>query len=125
MVRSSPVDDELHPDVTPLAFLLGSWHGRGTGEYPTVEPFEYEEQLEFAHVGKPYLTYRQRTWRLLDGDRLPSHMELAFWRPGPNGGVEVISAHPNGVVEIEIGTVTAGRVSWPPRRWRPPPLRRT
>lgn len=105
-----PVEVQLHPDVGPLAFLLGTWRGRGTGEYPTVEPFAYEEELEFAYVGKPYLTFAQRTWRLRDGEVLPSHMELGFWRPQPDGGVEVVSAHPNGVAEIEIGTVNDGRI---------------
>jgi hypothetical protein len=104
------VEVQLHPDIGPLAFLLGTWRGRGTGEYPTIEPFAYEEELEFAHVGKPYLTFRQRTWRPRDGEVLSSHMELGFWRPRPDGGVEVVSAHPNGVAEIETGTVEEGRI---------------
>jgi hypothetical protein len=61
-------------------------------------------------VGKPYLTYHQRTWRLLEDERLPSHMEVGFWRPQPGGGLEVVSAQPNGVVEIEVGTVTLNRI---------------
>ena len=101
----------LLPELEPLAFLLGVWRGTGLGEYPTVERFSYEEQLEFANVGKPYLTYQQRSWVLRDGERLPSHMEFAFWRPRPEGSVEVISAHPNGVAEIEIGNVDGSRVT--------------
>ena len=84
--------------------------GQGSGGYPTIEPFDYEEELEFADIGKRYLTYRQRTWRLIGGERLPSHMELAFWRPQPDGGLEVVSAHANGVIEIELGTVADGRI---------------
>jgi hypothetical protein len=98
------VDVPLHPDVEPLAFLLGTWRGGGSGEYPTIEPFDYDEELEFANVGKAYLTYRQRTWRIVEGVRAPSHMELAFWRPAA-GRLEVTSAHPNGVVEVEVGTI--------------------
>jgi len=94
----------LLPDIEPLAFLLGAWRGAGRGEYPTVEPFTYEEELEFANVGKPYLTYRQRTWVVRDGERVPSHMEFAFWRPRPGGSLEVISAHPNGVAEVEVAS---------------------
>jgi hypothetical protein len=105
------VSSPLLPEVEPLVFLLGVWRGSGFGGYPTVESFSYEEELEFANVGKPYLTYRQRSWLLRDGDRLPSHMEFAFWRPQPGGSVEVISAHPNGVAEIEMGRVDGSRVT--------------
>jgi nitrobindin-like protein len=105
------MNETLHSDIVSLAFLLGTWRGRGSGGYPTIESFEYEEQLQFTHVGKPYLIFRQETWRLLDGLRdARSHMELAFWRPQPDGGLEVISTHPNGVVEIEVGFIKDGRI---------------
>ena len=101
----------LLPEVEPLRFLLGEWRGTGVGEYPTFDSFAYEEELEFGNVGKPYLTYRQRTWVVRGDDRVPSHMEFAFWRPRPGGVVEVISAHPNGVAEIEVGSVEGSRVA--------------
>jgi THAP4-like, heme-binding beta-barrel domain len=99
------------PEIEPLTFLLGTWRGTGIGEYPTVPSFEYEEELEFGNVGKPYVTFRQRTWVVRDDERLPSHMEFGFWRPRPGGTLEVISAHPNGVAEVEVGTVDGCRVS--------------
>src|SRR5262245_33241920 len=100
----------LLPEVEPLAFLVGVWRGKGVGEYPTIESFGYEEELEFGDVGKPYLTYRQRTWVMRGDERTPSHMEFAFWRPRPSGGIEVVSAHPNGVAEIEVGMVDGSHV---------------
>jgi hypothetical protein len=104
------MDPPLHPDVEPLAFLLGIWRGRGTGGYPTVEPFGYEEELEFGHIGKPYLTSRQRTWLTKGEDRIPSHVEFAFWRPSVGGQIEVVCVHANGIAEIELGVVTGTRV---------------
>jgi hypothetical protein len=101
----------LLPEIEPLTFLLGTWRGTGIGEYPTVPSFEYEEELEFGNVGKPYVTFRQRTWVVRDDERLPSHMEFGFWRPRPGGTLEVISAHPNGVAEVEVGTVDGCHVS--------------
>jgi THAP4-like, heme-binding beta-barrel domain len=95
----------LHPDVEPLAFLLGSWRGEGEGSYPTIEPFRYSEEIGFTHVGKPFLAYRQATVNLATG--LPAHAEVGYWRPAGEGRVELVMAHPTGIVEIEEGTIEA------------------
>jgi hypothetical protein len=98
----------LHPDLEALAVLLGEWHGTGKGAYPTIDDFDYREETTFGHVGKPFLTYSQRTWRL-PADEI-SHGEVGFWRPQPDGRVELVVAHPSGIVEVAEGTMRAGHI---------------
>ena len=93
---------DLHPDLATLAPLLGAWTGRGNGEYPTIEPFGYLEEVSFTHNGKPFLIYTQRT-RSESGT--PLHAEAGYLRMPASGRVELVLAHPSGITEIDEGTV--------------------
>ena len=99
---------DLHADLAPIEFLLGTWRGEGVGGYPTMESFRYGEEVTFRHNGKPFLAYAQRTWALDDGR--PLHAEAGYWRPQPDHRIEVVMAHPTGVVEIYYGTVAFHRI---------------
>jgi hypothetical protein len=105
-------DAELHPTLAPLSFLLGRWEGAGVGGYPTIESFQYGQEISFSHIGKPYLIYTSRTWRLDEEGRIgpPLATESGFWRPQPDNHVEVLLAHPTGFVEIYLGEITGARI---------------
>jgi hypothetical protein len=106
-----------HPAIAPLSFLLGRWKGTGKGDYPTIESFDFLQEVTFSHIGKPYLIYTSRSWRLATAEngelqrdeqgelvRLePLSVEAGFWRPQPEGKVEVLLSHPTGITEVYAG----------------------
>lgn len=99
------VDVALHPDIEPLACLLGTWVGEGEGGYPTIEDFGYREEITFGHWGKPFLSYRQATVIIATG--VPAHGEVGYLRAAGPGRVELVLAHPSGLAEVAEGDVLA------------------
>lgn len=115
--------DEVHPvgDVTadgpdplgPLAVLVGTWRGEGHGDFPTIDAFDYVEEVVFAPTGKPVLSYVQRT-RTADGR--PLHAESGYVRrvdaiPDDLDAlvqVEWVIAQPTGLAETAMGTLRSG-----------------
>ncbi|ONM39329.1 THAP domain-containing protein 4 [Zea mays] len=102
-----------HPAVAPLAFLLGKWRGEGEGSFPTISSFRYGEELLFSHhpskaCGPLYLrliSYTQKTWKTASGE--PMHAESGYWRPRPDGSVDVVIAQSTGLAEVQKGSFDA------------------
>ena len=103
----------LHDSLQHLAFLVGEWQGLGVVGYPTITESRYEQEISFSHDGRPFLVYSSRTW-LIDDDAnriRPSGAESGFWRPGKEPrDVEVMLAHPTGIVEIYVGEVVFNKI---------------
>ena len=102
----------VHPDLEPLRFLLGRWEGAGVVGYPTIESAQFGQEITFSHNGKPFLIYSSRTWLLDEEGRIgrPLALETGFWRPQPDGQLEVLLTHPTGITEIYLGQVTGTKI---------------
>jgi hypothetical protein len=98
----------LNPAVKPVAFLLGTWRGEGEGQFPTIKPFRYREEIRFTHNGKPFLIYSQRTEAIGTGQ--PLHGESGYLRLVGEGRVEFVIAQPIGFAEISLGRVNGDRI---------------
>lgn len=97
---------DLNDQCLGLLPLVGVWRGTGEVVYPTIDgPFAFGQQLVFAHDGRPFLTYEARAWLLgADGEVLrPAARETGFWRPRPDGELEVLITHATGIAEIFYG----------------------
>jgi len=100
---------DLHPDCEPLAFLLGTWKGRGDGEYPSIEPFSYLEEVTFGHVGKPFLAYTQKTRHAETGE--PLHAEMGYIRVAGET-INLSLVQPTGILETYVITLDGQALSF-------------
>jgi hypothetical protein len=97
-----------HKGIVPIAFLLGTWSGEGSGHYPSIDDFDYREEIRFWHDGRPFLYYLQRTWS--PKDETAMHTESGYWRPQRDGSIEVVLAHNSGIIEIQEGTIDGNTI---------------
>lgn len=121
------LDTSIHPDVAPLAWLVGRWEGAGVVGYPTIESAHFGQEIVCSHDGRPFLEWRSRTWLLdEDGTKVrPLATEVGFWRvvgdgAAPGAGpddvrqgpreVELLLTHPTGIVELYYGTVVPAKI---------------
>ena len=106
-------EPELHERLENLSFLVGTWRGLGIVGYPTIDEARFEQELIFTHDGRPFLEYSSKAW-LIDeaGGRIrPAARESGWWRPGKEPrDVEVLLAHPSGIVEVYVGEVVFHKV---------------
>src|SRR5690349_12196213 len=92
-----------------LRLLIGEWSGKGRGEFPTIEPFEYLETLIFAGDHRPFVHYEEKTKRrnTEQADYIASHWESGFIRLLPGGDVELINTQGSGRLERLVGSLEA------------------
>lgn len=115
--------EDLAPELYPLAWLVGTWSGRGYIEYPDIARTEFRSDVSFEHDGGPYLIYRCTFTAIgLDGeDTAVWSSEQGYWRVPPvapegfdlaegQHPVEVLVADASGSVALYLGVVGAGKI---------------
>lgn len=106
------LDETIHEEIRPLAWLIGRWEGAGVVGYPTIESHNFGQEVIVEHDGRPFLSWQSRTWLLNeDGSMLrPSARESGYWRL-KDGEAELLLSHPTGIVELYFGPVETARVT--------------
>ena len=102
---------DLHPDLTPIAWMIGRWEGSGKATYPGTEDFDFGQQIDFATMaGTTCITSRRRSKSMIRaGDQAPWHGDR-FWRPQPDGSLEVVMCHAAGYAEVWYGSISGAKV---------------
>ncbi|XP_045701650.1 peroxynitrite isomerase THAP4 isoform X1 [Phyllostomus hastatus] len=97
---------KMNPVVEPLSWMLGTWLSDppGAGTFPTLQPFQYLEEVHISHVGQPMLNFSFNAFH--PDTRKPMHRECGFIRLEPDTNkVAFVSAQNTGIVEVEEGEV--------------------
>ena len=106
------IPQNLHPNVAPFAWLLGSWEGGGDGDYPTIEKFRFGQELIFQQDGRPFMHYMAKAWVLdADGNKIrDAAQETGFLRCLEDGSVEMMLTHNTGITELYLGKVDGAKL---------------
>jgi len=102
-VRLGPEVDHACLALLPL---IGVWRGTGVfGNEPGIQQPQFGQQITISHDGRPFLKYESIMWKLTaDGTTgAPGPREVGFWRPQPDGSIELLISHSEGRIEVFYG----------------------
>ena len=105
------IPENLPEDLYPLAWLIGTWKGKGQGEFAGVAPFQFIQEVTFNHDGRNFLTYFSRSWIVDDNNEVikQAASETGFWNIRDGKILDVMLAHSNGHAESWVGLIEIGR----------------
>ena len=106
------LDESLHEDIRPLAWLVGRWEGAGVVGYPTISSRNFGQEIVVRHDGRPFLEWQARSWLLNEDGSIdrPAARESGFWRM-VNGEAELLLTHPTWILELYFGPVEPARIT--------------
>lgn len=99
---------ELLETMHPLTWLEGTWKGKGSGGFPTMEDFEYEDQMDFriiknAYYDEPLIHFEEIAWITTKGEKSFKHWESGYYKPTPRGQIQFYVCHNTGRIEVTYG----------------------
>ncbi|MQY16329.1 hypothetical protein SRB5_65270 [Streptomyces sp. RB5] len=105
------IPSDLHPDLVPLAFLLGTWEGAGVFDFPGDEKCNFGQEVVFGHDGRDFLHYTSYTWVLdAEGAKVrPLESETGYWRIAKDRTIDVVMVRDGGVAEHWDGVLAEGK----------------
>jgi hypothetical protein len=106
--------------LAPIAWLAGRWEGAGVLASEQTGEAQVGQEVDISLDPRGFLHHRSQLWRLDAGGARaePLDTETGFWRVAaeqteptrPGIDVELVLAHPTGVVELLVGRGTGARV---------------
>lgn len=114
------IDPDLPASLVPLSWLVGRWGGAGVLADATAGEAQVGQEVEVTADARGFLHYRSQLWRLdaEGGQTEPLDSEVGYWRSAaeqtaptrPGVDVELLLAHPTGVVEVFVGRAVGTRI---------------
>lgn len=106
--------EDLHPQLHPLMWLVGNWHGNGRLAGEDGAETHYEQDVMFLHDGRDFLQYVSQTWILDDAGlrSAPGAVESGFLLPKTDGELELLLSTHEGFAQALLGSIDGARMTF-------------
>ena len=94
--------------LDPLRWLEGKWKGEGTGGFPTMDDFSFEDEMYFKTNAEGYtnepIIHFEEVARVRENEELVfKHWETGYFKPAKNASIQFYNCHNTGRIEIIYG----------------------
>ncbi|XP_043273042.1 peroxynitrite isomerase THAP4-like [Venturia canescens] len=96
----------MHNAIKSLSWLEGTWRTEtiAQGQFPTIKPFTYCDEIKFISIGQPMLNFEAQSWH--PEKKNPMHREVGFLKVIPESNkVALVVSHNFGLTTIEEGFI--------------------
>ncbi len=94
--------------MAPLTWLQGAWTGSGSGGFPTMNAFEYDNQIRVRYLDEafdvePLIQFEEIAWVYENDERRFKHWETGFFKPTEDDRIQFYISHNTGRIEVTYG----------------------